>query len=83
MLQQVLEAFWAESIDFSLILQGFGWEGWTDGLGTAAGLGPAKPRVLRKSTKAKPRGKGKGEAKDKGKTSKNPHSRRRAKRGGG
>ena len=52
-LQEVLEGFWAENIDFSMVFEGFGGEGRLGGRGHAAGLGPPKPRFLRKSTKAK------------------------------
>ena len=41
-LQEVLERFWAENIDFSLVFEGFGWQQRMDGLGPAAGLGPPK-----------------------------------------
>ena len=39
-LQEVLEGFWGEKNDFSLVFECFGWEGWTDGNGAAAGLEP-------------------------------------------
>ena len=51
-LQEVLEGFWAENIGFPLVFEGFGREGRMDADGGAAGLGPPKPRFLRKSTKA-------------------------------
>ena len=45
-LQKVLEGFWSENIDFSLVFHGFGGEGRLDGRGGAAGLGPPKPRFF-------------------------------------
>ena len=50
-LQEALEAFWAENIDFSLVFEGFGWEGRMDGKGHAAGLGPPKQAFFKKTVK--------------------------------
>ena len=46
-LQEVLEGFWAENIDFSLVFQGFGGEGRMGAVGWGSGLGAPKPRFFK------------------------------------
>ena len=56
-LQVVLEGFWAENTDFSSVFEGLGGGGSGKRKEAgAAGLGPPKPRFLRKNTKTKAKG---------------------------
>ena len=57
----VLEGFWAENIDFSLVFEDFGWGEGLDAVGDAAGLGPPKPRFFKEKHQDQGQGvKGKG-----------------------
>ena len=50
-LQEVLEGFWAENIDFSLGFEGFGWGERMYAGGVAVNLGPPKTQFIFKENR--------------------------------